>query len=117
VRHPTLDLDAERRDVAELERVVLTRPDRLREILPNLRRVDVEGGREDDVAHVVSTEVDVHQAWDEFRRIGIPVVLGPLHEGRGAVADSDQGHSNLVHLPQRPVARSIFGAHLDEGLL
>ena len=49
------------RHVGELERVVRRRVDRLREVLADLVRVDVERGDEVDVAHVVAAEVDVHQ--------------------------------------------------------
>ena len=64
VGHAALDLDAHLRHVGELDRVVLTRPDRLGEILADLLRVDVEGGDELDVADVVAAEVDVHQTRD-----------------------------------------------------
>ena len=54
--------------VGELQRVVLAREDRLGEVLADLVGVDVEGGAELDVAHVVAAEVDVHQARAPARR-------------------------------------------------
>jgi hypothetical protein len=96
-----VDLHAEVRHVGELDRVVLAGPDRLGEVLADLVRVDVEGGRELDVAHVVSAEVHVHQAGHGARRIGVLVVLDSLHEGGGAVANADDGHAYLVALVAR----------------
>ena len=43
-------------------RVVRLGVDRLGEVLPDLVRVDVEGGHELDVADVVAAELDVHEA-------------------------------------------------------
>src|SRR5665213_642158 len=85
----------------ELHRVVLTGPDRLSEVLADLRLVDVEGGRELDVAHVVAAEVDVHQAGDVLRGVGLRVVLDALHERRCAVADADDRDADLVRLVAR----------------
>src|SRR3712207_8198776 len=51
-------------------RVVLARPDRLAEVLADLRGVDVEGRRELDVADVVAAEVDVHEPRHRLRRVG-----------------------------------------------
>ncbi len=81
VRHAALDLDAELRDLAgEVERVVLAGEDRLGEVLADLLGVDVERGRELDVADVVAAEVDVHEAGDRLGRIGVLVVLDALDE-------------------------------------
>ena len=70
VGHPAIHGHAEAlaRHLGELHRVVLPGPDRLAEVLADLRLVDVEGGGELDVAHVVAAEVDVHQAGDVLRR-------------------------------------------------
>ena len=96
--HAAVDLHARVRDVGELDRVVLTRPDRLGEVLADLLDVDVEGGRELDVAYVVAAEVDVHEAGDALPRIRVLVVLDPLHERRSAVADTDDRHADLLGL-------------------
>ena len=93
------------RTARELDRVVLARPDRLAEVLADLRRVDVERGGELDVAHVVAAEVDVHQARDALRAVGVAVVVDALDEGRGAVADADDGDAHLLAL----VAGSAVG--------
>ena len=100
--HPALDLDAHRRDVGELDRVVLARPDRLGEVLADLLGVDVEGGDELDVADVVAAEVDVHQARHLLGRVGVLVVLDALDEAVGAVADADDRDADL----RRPGAPS-----------
>ena len=64
-------------DLRELDRVVLARPDRVAEILADLLGVDVERGRELDVADVVAAEVDVHEARDVLRRVGVLVYSTP----------------------------------------
>ena len=89
VGHAPLDLDPELGDVGELDRVVLTRPDRLREVLADLLDVDVEGCDELDVADVVAAEVDVHEARDLVVGVGVLVVLDALDEAVCAVADTD----------------------------
>ena len=93
------------RRLGELDRVVLAGPDRLAEVLADLRRVDVEGGGELDVAHVVAAEVDVHQAGDALGGVGVAVVVDALHERRGAVADADDRDAHLLGL----VARGAVG--------
>ena len=98
--HAALDGDVQVRDVFldELDRVVLARPDRLGEVLADLVGVDVECGRELDVADVVAAEVDVHEAGHALVRVGVLVVLDALHEGVGAVADADDGDPDLLVL-------------------
>ena len=97
--HPAMDRHAEVRDVvAELERVVLAGEDRLGEVLADLVGVDVEGGRELDVADVVAAEVDVHEPGDGLGGIGVLVVVDALHERGRAVADADDGDADLVLL-------------------
>jgi hypothetical protein len=99
VRHAALDGHAEMRDVVrELDRVVLARPDRLGEVLADLVGVDVERGRELDVADVIAAEVDVHQAGDGVRRVCVAVVVDALHERVRAVADADDGDADLLAL-------------------
>src|SRR6185312_894357 len=65
------------------------RPDRLGEVFADLLLIDVEGGDEFDVADVVATQIDVHQAGDFLARVGVLVVVDALDEGVGAVADPD----------------------------
>ena len=89
------------RHLGELHRVVLAGPDRFAEVLADLRRVDVEGGREFDVADVVAAEVDVHQARDLLGGVGVAVVVDALDEGRGAVADADDRDAHLLGLVAR----------------
>ncbi len=96
VGHPAVDGDAQVRDVGERHGVVLAGEDRLGEVLADLLRIDVEGRRELDVADVVPAEVDVHQARDVFRRIGVAVVLDSLDERARAVAHPDDRHPDLV---------------------
>src|SRR5215218_1038460 len=104
-------------DLGELDRVVLSRPDRLGEVLPHLLAVDVEGGHELDVADVVAAEVDMHQAGDILGRVGILVVGDALDEGVGAVTDPDDRDAHLAVVDKMPVGdgavagRSSIGAH------
>src|SRR4051794_7161308 len=107
VGHATVDLDVKIGDVGELDRVVLTRPDRLGEVLADLLGVDVEGGDELDVADVVAAEVDVHQPRDFVGRIGVLVVLDALDEAVGAVADADDRDANLLVGPDAVAAVAV----------
>jgi hypothetical protein len=77
---PALHRDAERRHVADLDRVVLAGGDRLGEVLADLLGVDVERSDELDVPDVVVAELHVHQARDALARVGVPVVMHALHE-------------------------------------
>ena len=92
-----LHLDAERRDVADLDRVVLGGVDRLGEVLADLLVVDVEGGDELHVGDVVVAEGDVHEPRDGAAGVGVLVVLDTLDQGGGAVAHSHDGYSNRTH--------------------
>src|SRR5204863_9127526 len=107
-RHAALDLDPDRRHVAELHGVVGPGENRLREVEPDLVLVDVERGDELDVADVVAAQVDVHQARDGFLGRRAAVVMNPLDQRGGAVANPHDGHSNLV---VSPGAMTIPGAH------
>jgi hypothetical protein len=93
----TLHDDAGRRDVGDLDRVVLAGDDRLGEVTTDLLAVDVERGDELDVTDVVATEVDVHQTWDPRVTVGVAVELDALDEGRGAVAHANNGDSDRTH--------------------
>ena len=101
----------------ELDRVVLAREDRLREVLADLVGVDVEGSGELHVANVVAAEVDVHEARNRLERIRVTVVLGALHERARAVTDADDGDPYLVALVTRgAVGRTVGLAHDEESL-
>ncbi len=89
--------DAGRRDVGELERVVLRGLDRLGEVEADLLAVDVERCDELDVADVVLAELHVHEARHEVGRVGVLVVLDALDERRGAVADADDCYAYRTH--------------------
>lgn len=75
-----LDGHAGVRNLGDLDGVVLAGPDGVREVEADLLRVDVEGGDELDVAHVVVAELDVHQTGHLAGRIGVLVVLDALHQ-------------------------------------
>src|SRR6202035_730504 len=99
------------------DRVVLARPNSLAEILTHLRRVDVEGGREFDVAHVIAAEVHVHQPGHKLFRVGVAVIVDALDERRGAVTDADDRYPDLVLLVARLTvaggrAVALLNAHL-----
>src|SRR5262249_61725749 len=93
-RGRALDEHAQLRDVGEADRVVDAGADRLADVEPDLRRIDVEGGDELDVAHVIAAEHDVHEAGDGLVRLGVAVVLHALHEAAGAVSDAGDGGTN-----------------------
>jgi hypothetical protein len=94
---PAQHRNVERGHVGDLDGVVLAGPDGLGQVPAHLLRVHVEGGDEGDVADVVSAEVHVHQAGNADRRVGVPVVVHALHQGRGAVPDADDGDTDLSH--------------------
>jgi hypothetical protein len=113
--HPAMDLDPELRHLGELHRVVLAGEDRLGQVLAHLVGVDVEGGGELDVAHVVATEIDVHQARHLLGGIGVLVELDALHEGACAVADPDDRDPDLVvagPVATGPIRFTVDGAHM-----
>src|SRR5207253_1586512 len=83
-------------DVGELDRVVEAGEDGLAEVEADLGGVDVEGGDELDVAHVVATELDVHEAGHVVVGGGVAVELDALDQAAGAVADSGDRDANLV---------------------
>ena len=101
--------DAGRWHVREADRVVGLREDGLGDVPAHLLRVDVERDDDLDVTDVVAAELHVHQAGDALRGIRILVVLEPLHEGRGAVAESDDGDANRAHAV-RSFLRSVADA-------
>jgi len=94
---PALDGDAGRRNVGELDRVVLGVVDRVGQVETDLLGVDVERRDEPDVGDVVLAERDVHQTWDTARRVSVLVVLDALDEGRGAVAHAHDGYAYGTH--------------------
>src|SRR5207249_7190925 len=101
--------DAGRGHVGEADRVVGFGEDGFGDVLAHLLRVDVESSHDLDVTDVVPAELHMHQAGDALRRIRILVVLEPLHEGRGAVAESDDGDTNRAHAV-RSFLRSVADA-------
>src|SRR6185312_10946415 len=88
---------AQRRDVGDLDGVVLAGDDRFRQVAADLLGVDVERGDELNVADVVFAEPHVHQAGHGRRLVGVPVVVHALHERGGAVADADDGDLDGSH--------------------
>ena len=77
--------------------------DRLGQVLADLVLVDVERGHELDVADVVAAQADVHQPRDELVVLGVLVVVAPLDEAAGAVADADDRDPDLaVRTTTRP---------------
>jgi len=108
VGHAAVDRHVQRRHGGELDRVVGRDADRLGEVEPDLALGHVERGGELDVADMVATQVDVHQAWDERVFGGRPVELDPLHQRRGAVADADDRNPDFLVLP-RHLSSSLVG--------
>ena len=95
--HAALHGDAEVRDVGELHRVVRGLKDGLGEVPIDLARIDVEGGGELDVAHVVRRESWMHEPGDEAVLRSVAVIVHALHERGCAVADADDRHANGCH--------------------
>src|SRR5262249_22719332 len=93
----TLDQNPRRRHLADLDRVVLAGEDRLRDVAADLLGVHVEGGHKLHVRDVVVAELDVHQPRYAVVGVGVAVVLHALHEGRGAVTDTNDGDTNRTH--------------------
>ena len=98
--HPALDRDAELGQLPSPNLSVLFWPAKIasERSLPTLSASMSNAARELDVADVVAAEVDVHEARDLLVRVGVLVVLDALDEGRGAVADADDGDADLVLL-------------------
>jgi hypothetical protein len=111
MRHAALDDNALLGHASELDRVVLPREDRVGEILADLLLVDIDRGDELDVLDVIAAEIDVHQAGDDLVGRGVLVVLDALDEGRGAVADADDGDADLAVR----AARAILGSGHVQG--
>jgi hypothetical protein len=89
--------DVERRDVGDLDGVVLAGEDRLGQVTADLLAVDVERGDELDVADVVVAELYVHESRHARVGVGVAVILHALDERGGAVADADDGYAYGTH--------------------
>ena len=98
--HAALDLDSQMGYVRELDRVVVSGEDRVREVLTNLIFVDVEGGGELDITDVVPAQVDVHQSGDRCPRLRVAVILDALDQRRGAVAHTQDRDPHLATRPR-----------------
>jgi hypothetical protein len=96
-RRAAHDGHAELADLCELRGVVLAGPDRLADVETDLLGVDVERGHQLDVADVVAAERHVHEARHLVRRLSVLVVLQPLDEGVGAVADAGDRQADIAH--------------------
>ena len=81
-------------DVGEADGVVGTGEDRLGQLGADFFRVDVEGGHELDVAHVVVADAGVHEPGNLIRVRGVAVVLDALHEAGGTVAHPNDGDAD-----------------------
>ena len=84
-------------DVGELDGVVLTTVDGLRQIAAHLRGVDVKSRDEFEVANVVATEFDVHESRHVVARGRVTVERHALNQRAGAVADSRNSHTDVAH--------------------
>ena len=86
------------------------RPDRVREVDPDLALDDVEGCSELDVRDVVPAEVDVHETRHRVLGLRVLVVLDSLQERVGAVTYADDGDAHLI-LRASAVLRAIGRCH------
>ena len=91
----TLDGHAGLRDVADLDGAVLAGFDGDGDVLADLVGVHVEGGDEFDVADVVVTEADMHEAGHGGVVRGVLVVLEALDERGGTVAQAHDGELDV----------------------
>ena len=79
-RVSALDDDARRRNVGDLDGVVLARLRCFGEVEADLLGIDVESGDEFDVLDVVFAELNVHESGDRTVRICVPVELDTLYQ-------------------------------------
>ena len=72
--------DTERRDLGELDGVVLPTVDRLTQVVADLGRIHVEGRDELEVADVVTTQDNVHESGDIVALLCVLVIGDALNE-------------------------------------
>ena len=90
--------------------VVLAGENRLGQILADFVAIDVEGGDEFDVAHMVIAQLHVHEAGNLIGGIGILIVMDALDKGGSAVAGADDGDTDfLSHGRMSPVVGVKWG--------
>ena len=93
-RRAALDVDAQIGDVREADRIVRRSEDGLGDVLADLVGVDVERRDDFDIADVVATEFDMHQARHQVFGVGIAVKLQALDQRTGTVAHTGDGQAN-----------------------
>jgi len=59
--------------------------------------VGIESDNDFDIAGLVSADLPMHQAGGVLWVLSA-VVVNPLYQGAGAIADSDNGYFDLIHL-------------------
>jgi hypothetical protein len=87
---------ASRRDLGQLDRVVLARQDRVGQVVTDLLAVHIERGHKLDIVDVVLAELHVHQTRNRGLRISIPVVMDTLNQRSGTVTHTDDGYTNRI---------------------
>ncbi len=92
---PALHDHVGRRHIGDLDGVVLRGEDGVGQVEADLLGVHVERRHELDVANVVRAEPHVHEARYGRCVVGVVVVLDALDQRGRAVADADNGDSNL----------------------
>ena len=97
------DLDPGRAEFGKADRVVRVRREGFGEIAADLALRDVERRDAIDIADVIATEFQMHQAGDRFAALGLAVELDPLDQRRGAIPrpddrDPDFCHRNLLDI-------------------
>ena len=114
---------AQRRDVGELDGVVLAGADGFGQVESDLLGVDVEGGDEFDVPHVIVTELHVHEPGHAVVDRRVTIVVNALHERGRAVPDAHDADSNCSHgvLPSAseiclPPSRGLGTRRLSPGM-
>ena len=89
-----LNLNAESRNIGDLDGAVFGGNNGLGEVLADLLVVNIESCDELDIGDVVVAEDDVHEARNGLVGLCIAVELDTLHQGGGAVADADDSDAN-----------------------
>src|SRR4051794_1331607 len=99
VQHrPATNDDAGLGNRGKTMRVVRSRKNRLRNVVPHLVGVDVESRRNLDVADVIAADVGVHQARNRLIGFGVSIVSEALDQGACAIAhpDNTDAHASSV---------------------
>src|SRR5258708_7404156 len=86
--HAPVDLCSQIWHIGEAIGIIWSRIDRFTNIFAHLILVDIKGRAELDIANMISPQVHMHQTWDEIIRLRFTIVMHPLYQRTGAVANA-----------------------------